>query len=729
MTEERKKRIKEKIIRDGDTVNQHKDKSTKTDISMKKAYMKQRYFAHHELMRSTLVSFAIDEMKPYIDEDDLLAGRLPLYHETEEEKAKIEEIYASCGGKNTRIPGAMSAATNHRTIDYEKLLEKGLKGVLQEVKERRDNILFSDPEGAEKKVFYDACKMELEAVIRFQDRYHAEAVRLWETERDAGRKKELERMMHALAKVPREPADTFYEAMQAMWFMQFVLGCIEDMTSIGRPDNYLYPYYKKETEAGTITDDEVLSLIEDLYFRNNHFYARWPNALMVGGRNRKGEPNWNELSYLFVKAIETTGMLNPSVAVAYNEAMPEDLLSLSMEMIAKGYTRPAFFNDDLIIKGLKLAGVKEEDANYYIHSTCVEITPIAASQIQVALPYINLNKALEYILNGGEKIFGNDHKLHEPVTVQLDSLDTFEKFYNVTKAVIVNILKGMLEDVQYRILWMKKSCSSPLSSCFLNDCLALGKNAGAGGARYNFVYPCFVGFINLIDSLCAIRQAVYEESMVTLEQLRDALKDNFANQSLLRAYFLNRCPKFGNDIDKCDDIAKDLFLFIKEELDKFEVCLPNVKFFPGYFAYMNHAKYGELCAATPDGRLQGEALSECLGAVQGQDRNGVLALLYSISKIPQFYGIGGIATNVRFSKKLMRDGFEQTKIFLREFMRRGNFEIQFNVVDKETLVDAQAHPEKYQTLMVRVAGFSDYFVNLPTTVQAEIIKRMEHDDC
>lgn len=726
-TEERKNRIKEKLLNEEGAFGQHKDRTWSTELSMKKAWLKNKNIGYHELMRGTVVAYALDEMKPCIDEDDLLAGRLPLRHETEEEKAERENVYQCCGGRGV-MPGTGSAATMHRVIDYEKLLAKGIKGVLAEVCERRQEILFSDPDGAEKKIFYDACRLELEAVIRFQERYHAEAVRLCKAENDVERKRELERMMNALAKVPADPAETFYEAMQSMWLMQFILGCIEDISVTGRPDDYLYPYYKKDIEEKRITDEEVFALIEDLYFRHNHFYARWPAALMVGGRNRKGEPNWNELTRMFIQAIDTTGLVNPSVAVAYNEAMPEELLELSLKMIAKGYTRPSFFNDDVIIKGLKQAGVFDEDANYYVHSTCVEITPIAASNIQVATPYINLNKGLEYILNGGEKIYGNDFKLYEPVSVKLEELDTFEKFYSATKEVIDNILKGTLEEIQYRNVSRKRNCSSPLSSCFLNDCLALGKDAGAGGARYSFVYPCFPGFINLIDSLCAIRRVVYEEKMVTLEELRDVLKDNFENEGRLRAYLLNKCPKFGNDLEESDEIGKDLFLYIKEELDGFEICVPNGKFYPSYFAYFRHATHGEQCSATPDGRRQAEALSECLGSVQGMDKNGPLALINSISKIPQYHGIGGIATNVRFTKRIMQEGLDQMKVFLKEFMRKGNFEIQFNVVDQQILLDAQVHPEKYQTLMVRVAGFSDYFVNVPLSVQNEIIKRMEHDD-
>ena len=429
-----------------------------------------------------------------------------------------------------------------------------------------------------------------------------------------------------------------------------------------------------------------------------------------------------------IKAIETTGLVNPSVAICYNEAIPDDLFTLCLEMIEKGYTRPSIFNDDIIIKGLRQAGVSDEDSNYYIHSTCVEITPIAASNILVATPYINLNKGLEYIFNNGEKMFGNDFLRKEITTQNLSELDTFEKFYSTTKAMIDNILKGELEKIQSDVLYRKRYSSLPLVSCFINDCLEMGKDSANDGARYSFIYPCFPGFINLIDSILAIKKVVYDEKRVTLEEIRDAMKGNFDGEERLRAFLLNKCPKFGNDIEESDEIGKDLFLYIKDELKQFNTCIRNGSFHPSYFAWIMHGVFGSCSAATPDGRKQAEALSECLGSVQGMDKSGPIALMRSTSKIPQHYGIGGIATNFRFSKKFMHEGFEQIKAFIKEFMRNGNFEAQFNVVDQQTLYDALEHPEKHKTLLVRIAGYSDYFVNLSPIIQREVISRLEHDE-
>lgn len=714
LSAERKERIKHKLM----TEPRKYDSSEAAAV----AYVENKKIQFHELLRAKMDEAILDAYPVYIDEDDLIAGHIPPFTKPKEALDAIRQLEES--GK---INGTNKNSTGHRVIDYDKLLAKGICGVLEEVKEKLSAVQFSDPECAEKRAFYQACVISLEAAIRFQDRYHAKAARLAQQETDPVRKKELEQMAAALENVPKYPAKNFREAIQSMWFMQFTVLAIGDCTLTGRPDNYLYPYYKKDIASGAITDEEVFSLIEDMYFRHNNLYGTWPASLMVGGRKRTGESNWNELSYMFIRAIETTGLVNPSVAVCYNEDMPDDLLTLCLEMIEKGYTRPSIFNDDVATKGLREAGVSEEDSHYYIHSTCVELTPIAASNILVATPYINLNKGLEYILNNGEKIYGNDMRINRVIPQDLSELDTFDKFYSATKTMIDNILQGELANVQNLVLERKRYGSIPLVSCFINDCLDLGKEAANDGARYSFIYPCFPGFINLIDSLAAIRKVVYEEKRVTLEELRDAIKENFDGEDRLRAFLLNKCPKFGNDMDESDEIGKDLFLFIKEDLKQFATCVRNGTFHPSYFAWIMHGVLGEQGAATPDGRKQSEALSECLGSVQGMDRSGPIALMHSTSKIPQYFGIGGIATNFRFSKKFMHEGFEQIKAFIKEFMRNGNFEAQFNVVDQETLYDALEHPEKYRTLMVRVAGYSDYFVDLSPIIQQEVIRRLEHD--
>ena len=535
------------------------------------------------------------------------------------------------------------------------------------------------------------------------------------------------RMAANFERAPMEPCTHFYEAMQIMWAMQFCLRLVNDISLTGRFDNYMYPFYKKDIDDGVITREFAFDLICELYFKHNDIYDAWPASVMVGGVDRQGRPVWNELSYMCIEAIRTTGLVNPSVNVAYTDDMPDDLMDRCLEILAQGYTRPAFFNDRVIQQGLRCAGMSEEDSRYYIHSTCVEITPVGASNVQVATPYINLNKAYEYIFGGGKKLFGAECTVKPEVNVDLDSLTTYEAFEALTKKVVKGIIRANLERTAQYLYGFSQYCSSPLASAFINDCIERGQDSGAGGARYSYVYPCFPGFLNLVDALAAVRKAVYEEKLMTLSEMGAMLKDNFAGNERMRQYLVNRCPKIGNGVDEVDQIAVMMYEFIREELKSYTTSV-GATFHPSYFAWIMHGILGKQAAAGPDGRKQGDALSECLGAVQGMDRNGPTGILRSIEKIDQKYGIGGIATNLRLTKKLMNsaEGRAAVKDYIRSFMDRDCFELQFNVVDQADLLDAQAHPEKHRSLLVRVAGYSDYFVNLTPEIQNEIIKRSEH---
>ena len=702
-----------------------------TDIISDRVYLENKDLMSHEIMRAKVEEALLDSIEPIFDPDDLIAGRLDLeWHE--ENNAEREKMKELCKARGEYYNGIKDSANGHTTLDYEKLLEKGIGGVLKDVKERLLQVRFDDPDGIEKRKFYEAAIISLEAAVRFGNRYHDEAVRLAKSETDPQRKAALERMADSLSRVPNGPAETFFDALQSLWLYQIMVWVVRELAQQGRPDNFLYPYYKKDIEEGRITPDEAMSLIEDWYLRINYFWSTKrtsATSLMVGGRDRQGNVVCNELTYMFVRAIETTGVIYPSVGLAYNSEIPDDLLDLCIEMNAKGYTRPALFNDDIIIKGLKDAGVSDEDANYYIHSTCVEITPIATSNVWVASKYINLNKIFEYLLNDGKQIFdGEGLEFFTPFDSDPKKLDTFPKFYNEIKKIVDNVLKGEIVLQQERLLMLRRCCCMPLVDCFTKDCVEKGKNSVAGGTRYRFIYPSFPGFSNFVDSIAAIRKAVYEDKLITLDELGEALKNDFKGFERIHAFLLNKCPKFCNDLDDADDIAADMFKYIRDELKMFNGCEPNTTFHFSCFAYLHHGRLGLEASASPDGRNQGEALSECLGPVQGMDKNGPLALVNSLSKIPQESGIGGIATNFRFSKKIMREKHDEIKALVKDFMRRGNFEMQFNVVDQETLKDAKAHPEKYRTLMVRVAGYSDYFVMLPPEIQNEVMKRLEHDD-
>jgi len=674
--------------------------------------------------RAYYESMLLDNMDIPVNEFEILAGGHQVslkypnakWDDAAEFREKKQALLDSGWGSN---------ATGHRVIDFEKLFRLGICGVIREIDSRLAALAPSMPDFVSRRGFYRGCKMAMEAILRFADRY-ADTLKSAAETASPERKAELLDMAERLSRVPAGPAESFRDALQSMWFVQFCLAINGDITLTGRFDRYMLPFYEKDVAEGILTREDALELIEQLYIKHNELYGAWPASIMVAGVDREGNPVLNDLSYLCIEAIGTVPLVNPAVNVAWRPDLPRDFMDLCLKQIANGRTRPAFFNDDLIIEGQLLAGVRLEDAREYIHSTCVEITPVAASDVLVATPYINLNKAFEYILGDGKQLYGEDCHIEKDLRVPLNSLDSFEAFKQQAFRCAREIIRTHLEDVCVMAYHRKHDHSSPMASPFIRDCLARGKDSGEGGARYSMVYPCFPGYVNFIDTLAAVKKAVYEDKKLTLRELAEQCRDNFTDERM-RLYLLNACPKFANDHAPTDLLGEELYALIRDELGKYKTAV-GATFHPSFFAWVMHGRLGKIAAALPDGRKQGEALSEHLGAMQGRDKAGPLALVRSISRIPQEYGIGGIATNFRFSVDFMNspEGKDAVLSLIEEFMAERCFELQFNVVSQKQLLDAKDHPEKYRTLLVRVAGYSDYFVNLDPVIQDEIIKRSEH---
>ena len=679
----------------------------------------------HNLRRARIDCAFFDHSFIEIDPEERIVGRHPTAYTLtpeQEELAKLARQYRRLSGP---LAGLDTAFTGHRVVDYETLINRGVGALLSDIDGYQSQIDYSQPDAAGREAFYLSVRMSLEGFVRFAARVRETLLAMAGTSPEP-RRSELLSMAALFGHAPMEPCRTFREAVQMMWLLEYSLCALGDISLTGRLDNYLWPFYQKDLERGLITRQEAYELICEIYVKHNDIYGTWPASIMVGGLDRSGSPVWNDLSDMCLDAIGDTGLVNPSVNICWTEHVPDRAMQKALLLLSQGYSRPAFFNDRVIREGLRLAGVSEEDSRYYIHSTCVEITPIAASNIQVATPYINLTKAFEYVLGEGRPLFGASYDVGE-WSVPLSSLDTYDKFRRAVFDLMARILHSELRRVTRNLYAPAHYASSPLASAFINDCLARGRDSGAGGARYSFVYPCFPGFLNVVDSLAAVRQAVYEEKVVTLSELRDQLQSDFS-QDRIRQYLVNRCPKIGNDIPSVDQIGVEVYEFIRSELKKHTTCV-GATFHPSFFAWIQHGYFGRVAAASPDGRRQGAALSESLGAVQGRDLHGPMALVRSISHIDQKYGIGGIATNLRFTRRMMSEqaGRDAVKSFIEYFMDQNCFEIQLNVVDQSVLLDAKAHPENHRDLMVRVAGYSDYFVDLIPEIQDEIIRRNEHD--
>ncbi|MBQ4157632.1 MAG: hypothetical protein IJD86_05790 [Clostridia bacterium] len=648
--------------------------------------------------------YAFRNIHPSISKDELIVGKSD-YRLTEDEQ-KEYDLY-----KDTLVRqyAYWEGQDSHMAVDFELVLEKGIDGILSDI----DVYLQNADE--EKRIFYNACKSALNGVLAFSETYSKEALRQMEEETDPTRKKELLLISEITSHVPRFPARTFHEAVQCVHFIAFALSYSPlrpysmQQFQLGRPDRYLYPYYRRDIESGTLTTETAQTLIDLLAIQiNNRVPHGLSSGYMVGGYDKTGRLVSNELTHMFLQAIDDVHLVYPSVGLCYTPDTPETTLSLAMDILAKGRSHPAIFNDRIITEGLISYGVDEDEAHDYIHSTCVEITPIASSNVWVASPYTNM---LALLLNRMDREYSSFDDLFSLILSDLDA----------------SIFKNFNEQNEFRKI-RKIKCRHPLLSCFVNDCLKNGLDIECGGARYNWIMPSFVGMGNLIDSLYALKKVVFESKLFTIAQIKKALDANFEGYEPLRQMLLNRIDKYGNDVDEVDEMFVSIVTHIVSECKKHTPVLPNARLIPSVFCWVMHEQFGRNTPASPDGRKAGFPLGDGSGPCQGREKNGPTASILSSTKWPHTSLIGGVAVNMKFSKKTFTNQSSETvKHLIKTYIDRGGFEIQLNVVDRETLLKAQANPDEYIDLVVRIGGYSDYFVRISPEMQAEVIERTSHE--
>jgi formate C-acetyltransferase len=688
------------------------------------------------LRRAKTIAHMLDHYPVVIDREDLLVGKLSTQRLAPEEARELADGGDELAEEGRGLRYGNGGTGGHRTVDFETLLELGVTGVLQQVYDRRKAADSDDRQGAETGQFCDACELTLSALLRFADRYRETLCRM------AADNPHFRETAALLERVPRHPPRTFREALQAVWFVQLAL-VFDDISCTGHPDRYLWPFYERDLREGRLTRADALRLIEDLYLRSNEVFGDWPETIMVGGTDQDGEAVVNDLTYLSIEAIETVGLVNPNVALCYREDTPQDLLELCLDKSAKGFSHPALYNDAVITAGLIEAGLSVTDARYYQNSTCVEITPVGTSNVQVVQAVVSPVKALERLLNGGEEMLPDARARADRLAcpdIPLSSLGSFSQFLDAYKdtlhRMVEQIMRVAVEGEERRA--RRGSC--PLVSCFVRDCIERGRDVAAGGARYNYCGANISGFSTAVDSLCAIRDAVYVRQLVTLPELAQALRDNFASAAPLRQALLNTCPKYGNDDSAADEMAEQLYEFIRQEISPYRTSLGgtfHLGCFSGWGGRLDGKRVsasvsdGACAAASADGRLAGMPLSENIGPAPGADVAGLTALVNSVTKLDHRYGLGGLSVNWRLNPGMLRSKASRDKVLdlIREFMRKGGFEVQLNVIDSRTLRQAKAEPERFRNLAVRIAGYSEYFCNVGEAQQDAIIARTEYEEC
>jgi formate C-acetyltransferase len=667
----------------------------------------------HMLRRGILAGDILCGMTPVIDADELLVGKYAYRTLTDDERSALAMWRAYGEPATSKALGQRA----HMAVDYERVLRRGVAGIKEDIAGLRARLDIARPEELEQDYFYRACLAALDGVVILSRKY-ADLAEAQAQDADPARADELREIARICRKVPESPAETFAEAMQAIHFMTFCLCAGNGMLlfQLGRPDRYLLPYYRCDLAAGRITPESAQELIDCLGILLNAYTPRGlAVGWMVGGRDASGMDVTNELSYLFVQTVGHVRMAYPSVGVCWTPETPRALMVLASRLLARGYSHPALFNDDIITRGMVRLGVPHGDACEYIHSTCVEITPVGISNVYVASPYFNLIQCLHDVL-------GIPPRGEQPGA--LPAIAAFEDLVSRFRQRLHAVVRAGVADSNLHMMSRKYAGGFPLLSCLVNDCLARGKDIDQGGARVNWIECSFVGLANLVDALAAIRDLVFEQQRLTLGRLREALLANFDGYADVQA-MLGTCPKYGTDDDRVDVLVQEVTDLLRAACEPYRSYWGDA-FVPGLFCWQMHEYLGRGTRASADGRCEGFPFADGSGPAQGREVLGPTAAVCSSTKWDHTPMLGGVAVNMRFHPGPNPDDIaEPLRQVCETFLRLGGFETQINVVDARTLREAQAHPERYRDLVVRVAGYSDYFVGLSPELQAEVLMRAE----
>ena len=668
--------------------------------------------------RGRVTADVLNGMTPVIDPEELIVGKFCPRDLTSEEQEELERW----GQYGEPARGKDWGQRSHMAIDFEKLLRLGTDGIREQITFYRSRLDMTRPEDQEKDAFYRACLLTLDAMIGYSFRHAELAEERATREEDQARREELREIASVCRRVPAAPARTFREAVQCAHFVTFCLCAAQKMLlfQLGRPDRYLLPFYRRDVAAGILTPEAAQELIDCLGLMLCEYTPRGlAVGFMIGGRDSTGADVSNELTELFLQSIPHTRLSYPGIGLCWNPDTPRPLLEKSARLLSGGLSHPAIFNDEVITAGMLRAGLPPGEACLYQNSTCVEITPIASSNVYVASPYINLLQLLHDLL-GVPPLEGD-------AEVQPRTYASFDALMSAYREHLSEVIRNAVADQNVAQATRRYNGGFPLLSCFVNDCLARGRDIDHGGARYNWIEPSFVGLSNLIDSLTAIRQFMFEEGVVDTEELVRAMANDFEGREELRQMLSNRAPKYGNDDDTVDALAVEITGWIRDEVKKYTTYLGGA-FHPGLFCWVMHERLGRLTCASPDGRRAGFPLGDGSGPAQGRERHGPTAAVLSATKWDHSPMLGGIAVNLKFSRTGVNEEFGAKLADLIEtYMRRGGFEVQVNVVDRETLLAARERPEEYRDLVVRIGGYSDYFVGLSPEMQEEVILRTEHE--
>jgi len=651
--------------------------------------------------------------------EELIVGWMPDVEEKrdKERNALYKEKYSIYAAEIKK-----GGITGHFAPNYRKVLEKGLKSAYSDICSKLKELDPALPENIEKIEFLKAAKLALEAFKAYCEAYSSQAGKMSEEGVSPERKKELLEISRICSKVPWEPAGSFHEALQSVFFLY--MGLLMDIpapASFGRLDRYLEPYLEKDIKNGKITWDYALYLMRNFCAKTNEWILS-PHSIMLGGRTDEGKPYFSSATRLILEAIDKNRLINPAPGISICKDTDDYLWKKSVEMIASGFGHPALFSDETITGGLIGIGVSPEDACEFVHSTCTEITIPGKGYIWVTSAYINFPRAFEYIWYRGKDRQGNIAGVD---TGDLEGFDSWDKLVDAVKTQLAH--QVYLNTVaQNRFIWRRMIFDpKPFSSCIVDSCIERQIDITRGGAVYNFVYPQLVGLANVVDGLMAIKKLVYEKGRYSLGQIKEAVEKNFSGYEILRQEILHKMPHYGTDNEETDGLAVELADFFCDEVIKYRT--PLSRYYPGFLVWMYHLRFGKECMATPDGRLDGTPVADSLAAMQGRASKGLTAILNTASKLHLSRAVGAAVVNLHIPSSLLEKEKDRDKFahLLKTHLLDGGFQVQVTMVDAAELRKAQKNPEKYRDLMVRVGGYCEYFTRLAPELQNTIIERAE----
>lgn len=626
------------------------------------------------------------------------------------------------------------------TVGSFKIYEKGFLDYKADIQAAIDELDFlNDKEALDKKNELEGMKIACDAIMVLGERYAAYARELAEKETDEKRKEELLQIAANCDVVPAHRPQTYWQAIHMYWFVH--LGVTSELNpwdaySPGRLDQHLNPFYEKDVEDGILDDEKALELLECLWVKFNNqpappkvgitlkessTYTDFAN-LNTGGITPDGENGVNNVSYLILDCMDEMRLLQPSSNVQISKKTPQKFLKRACEISRKGWGQPAFYNTDAIIQELMNAGKTLEDARRGGTSGCVE-TGAFGNEAYILTGYFNIPKIFELTLNNGyDKM--SDQQLGLELGYATD-FKTYEELYDAFKKQMQYFIDIKIKGSNVIEKIYAEEMPVPFLSIITNDCISKGKDYNGGGARYNTKYLQGVGIGTITDCLVAVKYNVFDKKTFTMEELMQALDDNFEGHERILNLVRNKTPKYGNDDDYADDIMKDVFEFYRSQVTG----RPNML---GGMYRINmlpttcHVYFGDVMMASPNGRLAHKPVSEGISPEKGADVNGPTAVVKSCAKMDHLQ-TGGTLLNQKFTPSVVagEEGLNQMANLIRTYFTMDGHHIQFNVIDKETLIKAQQNPEEYKDLIVRVAGYSDHFRNLSKALQDEIIERTE----